>query len=210
MTHINLLPWREQQREQKKRQFIVISVAVALFALLLLSLLWSYLAYQLKQQQQANQLIVNNQQQLELQLKQQQRVTEQAQQTMAHMQMMQGLQGQRPVTARLMDELARLMPADAYITKLSRRMNTLTIEGQAASPHVVANLLAQLEASTWFRQASMQSFVANDETKAVNTVLARFEDRYGSYVVTVDLAEIAMNIPKAMSPIGAKNETTTR
>lgn len=210
MTHINLLPWREQQREQKKRQFIVISVAVALFALLLLSLLWSYLAYQLKQQQQANQLIVNNQQQLELQLKQQQRVTEQAQQTMAHMQMMQGLQGQRPVTARLMDELARLMPADAYITKLSRRMNTLTIEGQAASPHVVANLLAQLEASTWFRQASMQSFVANDETKAVNTVLARFEDRYGSYVVTVDLAEIAMNIPKAMSPVGAKNETTTR
>lgn len=210
MTHINLLPWREQQREQKKRQFIVISVAVALFALLLLSLLWSYLAYQLKQQQQANQLIVNNQQQLELQLKQQQRVTEQAQQTMAHMQMMQGLQGQRPVTARLMDELARLMPADAYITKLSRRMNTLTIEGQAASPHVVANLLAQLEASTWFRQASMQSFVANDETKAVNTVLARLEDRYGSYVVTVDLAEIAMNIPKAMSPIGAKNETTTR
>lgn len=210
MTHINLLPWREQQREQKKRQFIVISVAVALFALLLLSLLWSYLAYQLKQQQQANQLIVNNQQQLELQLKQQQRVTEQAQQTMAHMQMMQGLQGQRPVTARLMDELARLMPADAYITKLSRRMNTLTIEGRAASPHVVANLLAQLEASTWFRQASMQSFVANDETKAVNTVLARLEDRYGSYVVTVDLAEIAMNIPKAMSPTGAKNETTTR
>ena len=208
MTHINLLPWREQQREQKKRQFIVISVAVALFALLLLSLLWSYLAYQLKQQQQANQLIVNNQQQLELQLKQQQRVTEQAQQTMAHMQMMQGLQGQRPVTARLMDELARLMPADAYITKLSRRMNTLTIEGQAASPHVVANLLAQLEASTWFRQASMQSFVANDETKAVNTVLARFEDRYGSYVVTVDLAEIALSLPRSMSPAGAKNEST--
>lgn len=210
MTQINLLPWREQERERQKKQFIVISVAVALFALLLLFLLWSYLAYQLNDQSKANHLIVNNQQELELQLKQQQHVTKQAQQMTQHMRVMQGLQGQRPITARVIDELARLMPANVYVTKFSRHMDTLTIEGKAESSNAVAHLLVQLEASKWFQQASMQSFVANSEAQTVNTALAQVEEGYGSYVVTIELAEIALNIPKAMSPVGVKNETTTR
>lgn len=210
MTQINLLPWRAQQREQNKRRFIVISLTVAAFALLLLVLLWSYLLYQLEEQKQANQLVHSSHAQLDVQLKQQQHVAEQRQQMLAKMQVIQSLQGQRPITARLIDELVRLMPTDLYVTKLSRHMNSLTIEGKASSPHVVANLLTQLETSKWFQQATMQSFVAHDPSQPLTAVRPQLEDAYGRYVVTVDLAEIALSLPQSMSPAGAKNETTKR
>lgn len=210
MTQINLLPWRAQLRERNKRQFIVISLTVAAFALLFLVLLWSYLLYQLEEKNQANQLVQSSQAELDVQLKQQQHVTEQIQQIFTHMKVMQSLQGQRPITARLIDELVRLMPADLYVTKLSRQMNTLTIEGKAVSPQVVANLLTQLETSKWFQQAAMQSFVSHDPSQPFAAQLPRVEDAYGRYVVTVDLAEIALSHLRLMSPVGAKNETTKR
>ena len=44
MPHINLLPWRELQREESKKKFITILVAVAVFCFLSMYLLSSFYA----------------------------------------------------------------------------------------------------------------------------------------------------------------------
>ena len=42
MTTINLLPWRDELREQRKKQFIIICIGVALLGLAGVVLTWMY------------------------------------------------------------------------------------------------------------------------------------------------------------------------
>ncbi|WP_353172865.1 PilN domain-containing protein [Acinetobacter rudis] len=199
-AEINLLPWREQYHQQLKKQFIVISSTVTLFALFLLLLIWSYQTYKLEDLVESNQLISSTQQELELQLKHVERLNTQHQVQLQQMQLLHTLQGQRPVTARLMDELVRLLPTDIYINKLHRSANTLTLEGRAAHPHAVATLLHRLESSIWFQHALMRSFDLHAPATLPQPVFERHEERYGHFVVTVDLGNIALDQPKAQSP----------
>ena len=68
-----------------------------------------------------------------------------------------------------------------------------TIEGKAESPNTVAEFLRNLEASAWYRNAFMNSFLAVEEKKdkTPTSVVPRVEESYGSFVITADLDQIA-------------------
>ena len=193
MAKINLLPWRDELREQKKKQFVAICVGVALIGLVSVLLAWFYFDHQLEDQEQANQLVTSTNQNLDTQLKTLDGLQERRNAIIERMELIQGLQGQRPVIVRLVDELVRVVPAQMYITKFSRAGDKFTIEGKAESPNTVAELLRGLEASEWYRNAFMNSFLAADENKnkAATSVIPRVEESYGTFQVTVDLGEIA-------------------
>lgn len=207
MSKINLLPWREQRREQKKKKFLAMMVFSAVFAAMGVLLGWSYFAFILDDQAQANQLIESSNQSLDVQLKNIEGLKEQRNAVIARMQLIQGLQGQRPITVRLVDELVRVIPQNLYFTKISRVGEHLTLEGKADNPQTVAELLRNLDASEWYRNAGMRSFVAVDESKSrePRTTTPRPEENYGSFLVTVEVGEIASVItPKAKAVKVAK------
>ena len=62
MTTINLLPWRDELREQRKKQFIIICIGVALLGLAGVVLTRMYYDRKLDDQEQANQLIISTNQ----------------------------------------------------------------------------------------------------------------------------------------------------
>lgn len=193
MAKINLLPWRDELREQKKKQFISICIFVALLALAAVVLAWFYYDHVLEDQEQANQLIVSTNQNLDTQLKTLDGLQERRNAVIERMKLIQGLQGQRPVTVRLVDELVRVVPTSMYLTKFTRVGNKFTLEGKAESPNTVAELLRGLEASEWYRNAFMNSFIAaeDNKNKGNSSVVPRVEENYGSFVVSVDLGEVA-------------------
>lgn len=156
-------------------------------------LAWFYFDHKLEDQEQANQLVTSTNQNLDTQLKTLDGLQERRNAIIERMKLIQGLQGQRPVIVRLVDELVRIVPAQMYITKFSRVGDKFTIEGKAESPNTVAELLRGLEASEWYRNAFMNSFLAADENKnkVQTSVIPRVEESYGSFVVTVDIGEIA-------------------
>lgn len=193
MAKINLLPWREELREQRKKQFVYICIAVVLLAILSVLAAWFFLNHKLQDQEQANQLIVSTNQSLDVQLKSLEGLQERRNAVIERMKLIQGLEGQRPVTVRLVDELVRVVPETVYLTKFTRTGNKFTIEGKAESPNAVAELLRGLEASQWYRNAFMNSFLAAPEVKekAPSSVIPRVEESYGTFIVTVDLGAIA-------------------
>lgn len=193
MAKINLLPWREELREQRKKQFVAISIGIAILGFIIVLLTWMYFNQRLEDQEQANQLVVSTNQNLDTQLKTLDGLQEQRNAIIERMKLIQGLQGQRPVTVRLVDELVRVVPPAMYITKFSRTGDKFTIEGKAESPNTVADLLRGLEASEWYRNAFMNSFLAAEENKnkPTTSVVPRAEESYGSFVVSVDIGEIA-------------------
>ena len=190
MAKINLLPWREALREQRKKEFFAISGAVALLGVVLSGLIWLFFNNQLQDQNDANQTVVAANQQLDRQLKELDGLQERKEQIVERMKLIQDLQGVRPVIAHVFDELAKLTPSNMYVTEFSRKENKFTLKGKAQDPNVVSDFLRNLDASPWFRNAFMNSFEAV-EVKPVQqgAVLPREEDAYGVFDVTVDLDE---------------------
>ena len=191
MAKINLLPWRDELREQRKKQFIAMCVGVAILGLVAVMLAWLYFDHKLNDQEQANQLITSTNQTLDSQLKTLDGMQERRNAIIERMKLIEGLESQRPVTVHLIDELVRVVPSSMYITKFNRTGDKFTIEGRAESPNTVAELLRGMEASPWFRNAFMNSFLAAEENKNKDTssIVPRVEETYGSFVVTADLGE---------------------
>jgi len=196
MAKINLLPWRDELREQRKKQFIAFSAAVAVLGVVAVVLAWLFYDHKLNDQEQANQLVVSTNQNLDTQLKSLDGLQERRNAIVERMKLIQGLEGQRPVTVRLIDELVRVTPSNMYLTKFSRTGDKFTIEGKAESPNTFAELLRNLEASPWYRNAFMNSFLAADDKKDQNqsSVVPRVEESYGTFVVTTDLGEIGASV----------------
>ena len=69
MAKINLLPWRDELREQRKKKFVAFCVGVAALGVASVFSGWVYFDQKLDDQQQANQLIVSTNQNLDAQLK---------------------------------------------------------------------------------------------------------------------------------------------
>lgn len=206
MAKINLLPWRDALREERKKQFIMFCCAVALLGMATVLMAWLYLSHKLNDQEQANQLIVSTNQNLDIQLKSLDGLQERRDAIIERMQLIQGLQGQRPVIVRLVDELVRLTPSAMYLTKFERKNDQFVIEGKAESPNTVAEFLRNLEASPWYRNAFMNSFLAAEDNKekAPSSLVPRVEESYGSFMVTVDLGEIATTSDDTNTGVDAK------
>ncbi|WP_017395596.1 PilN domain-containing protein [Acinetobacter haemolyticus] len=209
MAKINLLPWRDELREQRKKQFIAFCIGVAALGIASVFTAWMYFDHKLNDQEQANQFIVSTNQNLDVQLKSLEGLQERRNAIIERMKLIQGLQGQRPVIVRLVDELVRVTPPTMYITKFTRTGDKFTIEGKAESPNTVAELLRNLEASPWYRNAFMNSFLASEEKKdkAVSSLVPRVEENYGSFVVTVDLGEIGTTVTTDSAPETAVSAT---
>lgn len=211
MAKINLLPWREALREQRKKEFISISAGVFLLGLVLSVLIWAFFNQRLNDQQQANQLVQVANTQLDTQLKSLDGLQARREEIIKRMKLIQDLQGKRPVVVRLFDELVRLIPSQVYITRIDRKDDKFTLTGRAESPNSVSELLRNLENSPWYRNAFMNSYTGTEAKPAtpVGSVLPRPEDNYGTFVITVDISDDATALNATPAALPAVTTATT-
>lgn len=205
MAKINLLPWRDELRIKRNNEFVAYCVGALLLGMTAAGGSWFYYDQKLQDQEQANQLIISTNQNLDVQLKSLEGLQEQRNAIVERMKLIQGLQTQRPIAVHLIDEIVRVTPSDMYITRFVRSGDKFTIEGKAASPNTVAELLRNLEASTWYRNAFMNAFLVAEESKdkAPSSVIPRVEESYGTFTVTVDLDQIAQPVLSEQQPQAA-------
>lgn len=202
MAKINLLPWREARREQKKKEFIAVSTGVALLGVVLSALVWMFYNNQLQDQQAANQIVVAENQRLDQQLKELEGLQARRDEILERMKLIQDLQGVRPVIVHVFDEMTKLTPSNMYLTEFSRDNDRFTLTGKAQDPNVVSDYLRALGSSPWFRNAFMNSFIAAEvKPQQQGAVAPRPEENYGTFVVTVDLGDVSA-ILSSIAPEG--------
>lgn len=66
------------------------------------------------------------------------------------MELIQNLQGNRPIIVRLFDEIARSIPDDLYFTSLDIKGTQVNVKGRAKSNNRVAALMRNFDDSDWF------------------------------------------------------------
>lgn len=145
MTRINLLPWREERKERRRKYFLVCLLGASVVALLAV-----WLADQVIDQAIDRQVARNNQLSkdvtgLDSRIKAIDELHEQRQQLMERMKVVQDLQDDRLAGGQLFDQLARAMPDGVQLREVAVEGGFVSVSGTAESNHDVARLMRRLE-----------------------------------------------------------------
>ncbi|WP_299188944.1 PilN domain-containing protein [uncultured Psychrobacter sp.] len=161
MARINLLPWRQEERERSNKEFITLVVAVTLLALLSAFAAWSYFNNELEEQRDANTLIEQENARLDTVLTEIDSLEQRREDIISRMQVIQDLQGRRPVPVRLWDDIAKAIPSALYLNNLKREGELLTLTGLADNPNVVSSLIRNLDGSEWMDNSAVRNIQQN-------------------------------------------------
>lgn len=196
MARINLLPWRQDERERRNKEFITLVVAVTLLSLLAAFAAWSYFNNELDDQFDANVLIEQENVRLDGVLTEIDSLEQRREDIISRMQVIQDLQGRRPVPVRLWDDLAKAMPPALYLNSLKREGDVLTLTGLADNPNIISSLIRNLDSSQWMRDSAVtniqQNISAYEAAPQLNNTVNEGEqprpvypeDSYVQFVVT--------------------------
>lgn len=149
MARINLLPWREQLREERQRQFLIILAGIFFGACAILFLVDEFLTGAIEQQTARNTVLRNGISVLDKSIAEISTLRTRRQELLARMKTIQDLQGNRPVIAHVFDQLVRTLPDGVYFTSLRMTKQTIAISGAAESNNRVSTLMRNLDGSDW-------------------------------------------------------------
>lgn len=160
MPQINLLPWRERLREERKREFLVMLGGIVVIAAGLVFLVDRYYRGELSVQQSRNELISREIAVMDSRLAEISRLRQQRADILDRMEVIRDLQGTRPVIVYVFDELVRTLPDGIHFNRVQRTGNNLRIEGIAESNSRVSELMRRVDESPWFTAPNLQQISA--------------------------------------------------
>ena len=166
MAKINLRPWREELRAEKQKQFVVMILGAAIIAAGLAFLWKSDMDNRIAYQQSRNAYIETAGKELDKQIKEIENLKRQRDELLARMQVIQDLQGKRPVIVRVFDELVRTLPDGLFFTDLKRSGDQIDIVGMAESNSRISNLMRRCDESDWFANPNLSNVAAADNRRA--------------------------------------------
>jgi type IV pilus assembly protein PilN len=155
MARINLLPWREQLREERKQRFLVAMGAVLALGAAAVFLGDQYLNNAIENQQARNDFVRKEIAVLDARIKEISELKTRRQQLLERMKIIQDLQGNRPIIGRVFDQLVRTLPDGVFFTGLKMTGKSIAIVGAAESNNRVSNLMRNLEASEWLTSPNL-------------------------------------------------------
>ena len=149
MAHINLLPWREEQRQEQTRQFATVAgLSLALTGAILFMVHVTF-NNQIDHQKSRNKILKDEITLLDASLKQIEELEDTKEQLLARMDVIQSLQRQRPQIVHLFDDFVRTVPEGIYLLNVKQDGNQLTIKGVAESNGRVSAYMRNIDASEW-------------------------------------------------------------
>src|SRR5512138_1165601 len=149
IVRINLLPHREERRRARQRQFVSLSVVLAVFSLAVIALVHAIFAAQIENQNSRNQLLKTEIAKLDEQIKEIDRLREQIQAVISRKQVVETLQANRSEAVHLFDQLVRQLPDGVYLRSIKQVGAKVTLNGYAQSNARVSTLMRNIESSPW-------------------------------------------------------------
>lgn len=160
MLHsINLLPWRDTQRQQHRLRFIGLTVGAVVLAAIIQWSIGAYVEYQQDQQQQRNSFLQAHIASLDFKLRELKKVEQQHEALLTRMKVVEELQAQRNKTTQLMNLIPTLIPEGVYVDKIRMNGHRIELTGISDTTSRLATMLDNLENSSWLSDVEMHSIV---------------------------------------------------
>jgi type IV pilus assembly protein PilN len=184
MIRINLLPHREQRRQARQRQFVSLSIGLAILGLAVVLLGHVIFAAQIENQQSRNQLLKTEIGKLDEQIKEIDKLREQTQALLARKQVVETLQSNRTDAVHLLDQMVRQLPDGIYLKSLRQVGSKVTLVGYAQSNARVSTLMRNIDSSPWLQQPELV------EIKSVPSPLNK-DLRVSEFTLNVQVKKVA-------------------
>jgi type IV pilus assembly protein PilN len=155
MAKINLLPWRAERRERRKREFFT-HLGLAAAAAIVLVLLWGFwMSLRIDNQNGRNAYLKDQITQLDAKITEIKNLQKVKDHLLARKRIVEKLQSSRSQMVHLFDQIVQTIPAGARITSLKQQGDKLTLNGVAQSNATVAEYMRNIEASPWMGPATL-------------------------------------------------------
>lgn len=170
MTKINLLPWREWERQEQKKQFGVWSVLSLLLAGAIMLLIHIQMGSKIDYQLSRNNYISGEIAKLDKQIAEISELQKVRRSLLERMEVIQDLQRSRPSIVHLFTEIVGTVPNGVYLQSLTQTGGNLVMNGEAESNARVSTYMRNLSGSDWLKDPNLT--VIEIEDKKVNRISA--------------------------------------
>lgn len=165
MAKINLLPWREQKREQEKKLFTSMLLAGVFAAVVIVFLINSYAFHLVSVQLERINILKKELTVLDEQIKEIKSLKQISEALISRMSIVQNLQSTRTLMVHLFDELINIMPSGIYVIKMDRHNDVVTLWGFAESNTNISILMTNIERNDWIQNPALTEIKKMDEKK---------------------------------------------
>jgi type IV pilus assembly protein PilN len=176
MPNINLLPWREELRQKRKKDFLLGLLGAVLVGGLIVY--GSKLTVQgwISNQKARNTILTTEIAELDKQIAEISGLESQKNRLLARMEIIDQLQRSRPEVVHLFDELVETLPEGVHLTQVKQTDARIEIKGQAQSSTRVSALMRNIDSSDWLRNPGLdvvQTVEAGPSRNAQFTIFAQ-------------------------------------
>jgi type IV pilus assembly protein PilN len=168
MARINLLPWREEARRERQRQFLYSLMGTLVLGAILVLLVGMYFDQQISHQEARNQHIQVEINRLNQRIARIRELEKTRNRLLSRKQVIESLQASRSLTVELLDKLAKTIPVGITLTSVRQQGLNMTLEGTSQSNARVSAYLQSLDKMDLFVRPELQ-FVRAAENPASRT-----------------------------------------
>lgn len=167
MPRINLLPWREELRRQRQKNF-AIAVVGALVAAALVTLLAGVIVQgRIDHQNARNERLNQEIARLDKLIEEIANLERQKERLLARMEIIEELQGRRPDSVHLFDQLIRIVPEGVFYREVRQTANRIELDGMAESSTRVSALMRNIEASPWLQNPGLEVVESDEDAEGI-------------------------------------------
>ncbi len=163
-TQINLLPWREELRQEQKKQFGVMAALTCVLAAAIVGLIHIQMQAKIDYQLSRNLFVSNEIIKVDEQIKEISELQKVRRSLIERMEVIQDLQGSRPQIVHLFTEIVSTVPNGVYLESLAQTGSNLLINGEAESNARVSTYMRNLSASEWLKDPNLTIIEIEDIT----------------------------------------------
>jgi type IV pilus assembly protein PilN len=179
MPRINLLPWRAEQRKERKLAFLVALGGATLAALVAMGGVYLMFSSMIDGQQMRNEKLRTEIKLLDKQIEEINSLEADKQRFIARMQIIEKLQRSRPEIVHVFDELVKTLPDGVYLTAISQKDKKLKIEGVAQSSTRVSSFMKNIDGSQWLRNPELE-VVETKKGQALGSNFTLYADQFST------------------------------
>jgi type IV pilus assembly protein PilN len=150
MARINLLPWREEKRRERQRQFMSSLLLTSILGVVLVFFTGFVFDQKISHQQIRNQLVQKEIKALEVRIQRINELERTRARLISRKQIIERLQASRSTTVELLDKLAKTIPVGVTLTSIRQQGKNLALIGTSQSNARVSAYLRQLESNDLF------------------------------------------------------------
>ncbi len=164
MPHINLLPWREELRKRRQKEFAIVAVAAMALMGGVVAIVHLHFQQRIDFQGRRNAFLEQQIASLDKKIEEIKNLDREKARLLARMKIIQQLQTSRPEIVHVVDDIVRTIPEGVFYKKIEQSGYTFKMEGVAQSNARVSSLMRQLEASEWFENPRLIEIKAETVT----------------------------------------------